>query len=272
MSEQLNNEDQMLEAAVRYANEAGQIIVERMSRSFQIEEKKNQYDLVTEIDVLSEMVLRDRIAQDYPDHWILSEESDGGREDSHQMLRQPQEGYGWIIDPIDGTTNFIHGGSHFAISIGILKDGIPVCGIVYSPVTGDLYTGRKGSGAYWNGRRIQVGPQCNIGEALLATGFQATDWKPDSLVVKQIGSMTGIARGIRIFGAASLDLCLLASGRLTGFWHDGLYPWDVAAGVVIVQEAGGIVTNVEGKPFHISDDTLVASNLLIHDTLLSILK
>jgi myo-inositol-1(or 4)-monophosphatase len=112
----------------------------------------------------------------------------------------------------------------------------------------------------------------DISQALLATGFRALDWKPNSVVVEQIGRMTGKARSVRIMGAASLDLCLVASGRLTGFWHDGLYPWDVAAGMVILQEAGGVLTDASGKTFVLSDDSLVASNAIVHRELMSLLK
>ncbi|NQX70246.1 inositol monophosphatase [Paenibacillus alba] len=271
MNEQLAYEDAIMQDAIRYVKAAGGLIMELMKKPLQIQEKKNQADLVTKVDMHSEHFLRDQICRDYPDHWILSEETDGGREDSHHMLLEPRQGYGWIIDPIDGTINFIHHLSHFAISIGVMKDGCPLIGIVYNPVTDELYSARKHGGAFLNDHPLHVGQEQDICEALLATGFQAKDWKPNSVVVEQIGRMTGKARSVRILGAASLDLCLVASGGLTGFWHDGLYPWDVAAGLVILQEAGGQITNAAGKPFELSDTTLVASNSVIHEALISIL-
>ncbi|MCY9667078.1 inositol monophosphatase [Paenibacillus alginolyticus] len=272
MNEQLAYEDAIMQDAILYVKEAGKLIMDLINMPLQIQEKKNQSDLVTEVDVRSEQLLRDRIIRDYPDHWILSEETDGGREESHRALQQPTAGYGWIIDPIDGTINFIHSIAHFAISIGIVRNGVPICGVVYNPVTNDLYSGRKQGGAFLNGQTIQVGKEQELAQALLATGFQAIDWKPNSVVVGQIGRMTGRVRSVRIMGAASLDLCLVASGRLTGFWHDGLYPWDVAAGIVILQEAGGTITNVAGRPFTLSDSTLIASNSIIHQALISVLQ
>lgn len=271
MKEQQASEGTILSSAIRYVKEAGELIIERMKKPLQIKEKINHSDLVTEVDVQSENLLRERIIRDYPDHWILSEEACSGK-DAYSILKQMPEGYGWIIDPIDGTTNFIHGVAHFAISIGIVKYGRPLCGVVYNPITEDLYSAQAQGGAFLNGHPIQAGREHQMSEALLATGFQASAWKSDSVVSQQIGRVTGKARNVRIFGSASLDLCLVASGRLTGFWHDGLFPWDVAAGVLIIQEAGGTVTNKEGKPFHLSDNTLVASNSLIHQSLLSILK
>ncbi|WP_171687187.1 inositol monophosphatase family protein [Paenibacillus planticolens] len=272
MNEQLAYEDAMMQDAIRYVKEAGRLIMNLIHKPLNIQEKKNQADLVTEVDVRSEQLLREQIIRDYPNHWILSEENDGGREDSHRALLQPPAGYGWIIDPIDGTINFIHAIAHFAISVGIVRDGVPICGVVYNPVTNELYSARKQGGAFLNGQTIQVGKEQELGQALLATGFQAIDWKPNSVVVEQIGRMTGVVRSVRIMGAASLDLCLVASGRLTGFWHDGLYPWDVAAGMVILQEAGGAITNIEGRPFALSDNTLLASNATLHQALISVLQ
>jgi len=271
MNEQHKLEDTMIMDAIRYVKEAGALVLELMEQPLQIHEKKNQSDLVTVVDTQSEQLLRNRIIADYPDHWILSEETDGGREDSHQALLQPPPGYGWIIDPIDGTTNFIHKMAHFAISVGIVREGLPVIGVVYNPITDELYSARNQGGAFLNGMPIQVGQEQELSQALLGTGFPASEWKANSVVVDQIGRITGIARDVRIIGSASLDLCLVASGRLTGFWHDGLYPWDVAAGLVIVQEAGGTITNQAGKAYGLSDHTLVASNSFIQSSLLAVL-
>ncbi|GFZ79107.1 inositol monophosphatase [Paenibacillus marchantiophytorum] len=212
MNEQLAYENAIMQDAIRYVKEAGKLIMDLINMPLHIQEKKNHSDLVTEVDVRSEQLLRGRITRDYPMHWILSEETDGGREDSHHTLLDPPAGYGWIIDPIDGTINFIHTLAHFAISVGIVRDGVPICGVVYNPVTNELYSGRKQGGAFLNGHPLQVGTEQELSQALLATGFQAIDWKPNSVVVEQIGRMTGIVRSVRIMGAASLDLCLVASG------------------------------------------------------------
>ncbi|NBD23298.1 inositol monophosphatase family protein [Paenibacillus glycinis] len=271
MKAQANGEETMLQDAVRYSKEAGSLVMELMNGPLRIHEKVNLSDLVTAVDVRSEELVRARIASEYPEHWILSEETDGGT-NGERGGADPRPGYGWIIDPIDGTINFIHKIAHFAISIGIVKDGEPVVGAVFNPVTGDLYTARKGGGAFWNGQPLAVGRERELGQALIGTGFQAKDWHPDSVVLRQLCSLTGKARNVRINGAASLDLCHVASGRLTGFWHDGLYPWDVAAGLVIVREAGGVVSNRDGGEFALSDDSLVATNGAVHEALLAVLQ
>ena len=271
MIEEQVSKEAILNSAISYVKEAGAFILEHMKNPLQMKEKINHSDLVTEVDLKVEKFLCEQIRHDYEDHWILSEEACADKDAFHFMSQQ-MDGYGWIIDPIDGTTNFIHRIPHFAISIGILKDGLPICGVVYNPMTGELYTAKAGGGAFLNGESIQVGTENQISEALLATGFQATEWKSDSQVLARIGNIVGRARNVRIIGAASLDLCMVASGRLTGFWHDGLYPWDAAAGSIIIAEAGGIVTTRDGTPFHLSEQTLVATNQYIHESLLSLLK
>jgi myo-inositol-1(or 4)-monophosphatase len=264
-------ESSLMESAIRYAKDAGQLIRDLMMNTHVIERKKNRSDLVTEVDQYSEEFLRQIIHREYPEHWILSEE-DNGQADSYQAFVEKGPGYGWIIDPIDGTTNFIHGIPHFAVSIGIVREWLPVVGVVYNPVTDELFYARKNAGAFQNGKKITVSDAECIEDALLATGFQALEWKPNARVLKQMDKLAGTCRSFRLLGAASLDLCWTASGQLTGFWHDGLNPWDAAAGILIVREAGGKVTNRDGEPFYLRDNTLVASNSLIHEEFLAIIK
>jgi myo-inositol-1(or 4)-monophosphatase len=261
----------LYESALEYAKQAGRLVLEHMGNMGRIEQKKNASDLVTEVDRMSEMFLRNQIQQEYPGHWILSEE-DSCQENAYETFKRQDSGYGWIIDPIDGTTNFIHGFPHFAISIGIVKDGEPIIGVVYNPVTDELYTARKSKGAYLNGKPIQVGKELRLAEAVLATGFHANDWKSGSRLVRQIDQIAGKSRNVRIIGAASLDLCWTASGRLTGLWHEGLNPWDTAAGILILTEAGGCVTDKDGNPYRLYHDSLVASNSLIHKEFLETIK
>jgi len=258
-------------SAIEYVLKAGQLVKTHLESKGKIEQKKNAYDLVTEVDRLSENLLRRKIREDYPDHWILSEEN-CGRANAYEMFKGYGSNYGWIIDPIDGTTNFIHGIPYFAVSIGVVKDGEPVIGVVFNPVTDELYAARKALGAYFNGRPIQVGKEATLSEAIIATGFQASDFRSGSHVVRQIDQLAGRSRNIRLFGAASLDLCLLASGRITGFWHNGLNPWDTAAGILILTEAGGQVTDKDGNPYQLSHDSLVASNGKIHGELIEAIK
>lgn len=258
-----NLEQALYESAIKYAKQAGSLIMKRIGNKGAIAQKKNASDLVTEVDKLSEDLIRSYIQRDFPGHWILSEE-DCGQENAWQIFKEHDQGFGWIIDPIDGTTNFIHGIPHFAVSIGIVKDGEPVIGVVFNPMTSELFTAVKSQGAYRNGQRIQVTKEPTLQKAVLATGFQANDWKSGSRAVKQIDQLAGKSRSVRIFGASSLDLCLIASGKLTGFWHEGLNPWDTAAGVLILTEAGGMVTDKEGKTYRLYHDSLVGSNRNIH--------
>jgi myo-inositol-1(or 4)-monophosphatase len=261
----------LYESALEYVKQAGRLVLEHMGNKGRIERKKNASDLVTEVDRMSEMLLRNKIQQEYPGHWILSEE-DSCQANAYEIFKRQDSGYGWIIDPIDGTTNFIHGIPHFAISIGIVKDREPIIGVVYNPVTDELYTARKSMGAYLNGKPIRVGKELKLAEAVIATGFQANDWKTGSRLVRQIDQMAGKSRNVRLLGAASLDLCWIASGRLTGLWHEGLNPWDTAAGILILTEAGGCVTDKNGNPYRLYHDSLVASNTLIHKEFLETIK
>jgi myo-inositol-1(or 4)-monophosphatase len=211
--------------------------------------------------MLSESLLRNHILKDYSDHWILSEE-DNGTLNSYEALQKKGSG-------IDGTTNFIHGIPHFAVSIGIVRDQEPFIAVVYNPLTDELFHARKHFGAFRNDEPIQAGKEKRLGESLLAAGFQAEEWGPNSHLLKQMDKLAGNCRNLRMNGAASLDLCWVAMGRLTGFWHSGLHPWDTAAGVLIVREAGGQVTDNHGNPYQLNHDTLVASNGKIHSEFLS---
>lgn len=264
-------EQVLYDSAIEYAIQAGRLIETRLGNKGKIEQKKNVSDLVTEVDKSSEELLRGKIQEDYPDHWLLSEE-DCGQANPYEAFRNYGSGYGWIIDPIDGTTNFIHDIPHFSVSIGIVRDGQPVIGVIYNPITSELYTARKSFGAYLNGRPIRVGTELTLAEAVVATGFQASDFKSGSRVIQQIDKLAGNCRNIRMFGAASMDLCLVAAGKITGFWHEGLNPWDTAAGVLVLTEAGGRITDKDGNPYRLFHDSLVASNTKIHDEFINTIK
>ncbi|MGP7817375.1 inositol monophosphatase family protein [Niallia sp. 01092] len=257
--------------AIEYAKQAGSLIKENIGNMGEVVQKKNASDLVTEVDQMTEKMLRQKIKQDFPDHWILSEE-DCGQANSYQAFQQFDSGYGWIIDPIDGTTNFIHGIPYYSVSIGIVNNKEPVIGVVLNPMTGELYTARKSMGSFLNEQPLRVGQEMKLTEAIVSTGFQANDFKVGSRVLQQMDKLAGNSRNIRMFGASSLDLCQVASGRLTGFWHEGLNPWDTAAGILIVTEAGGTVTDKDGNPYKLFHESLVASNGNIHNDLLNTIK
>lgn len=260
-------EQKLYDSVITITKEAGQLVKNRLGSIKEIEQKKNDSDLVTEVDKLSEEFINRKIKEAFPDHWLLSEE-DCGQDNPYQAFQNKSDGYGWIIDPIDGTTNFIHRLPHFSVSIGIVKEGEPVIGVVFNPLTGDLYSARKSFGAFCNGQLIRVGDQKQLSEAVVATGFHASDFKPGSRLLEQMNKLVGNTRNIRMLGASSLDLCLIATGKLTGFWHEGLSPWDTAAGMLVLQEAGGKVTNKEGHPYQLFHDSLIASNGHIHSEFL----
>jgi myo-inositol-1(or 4)-monophosphatase len=267
----MNMKNELLKSAIEFAKEAGQLIRDNLNQSNSIKQKLNHADLVTEVDQLSEALLRERIKTIYPDHWILSEEANG-QANPFEIIKQKKSGIGWVIDPIDGTTNFIHRIPHFAVSIGIVQEGVLIIGVVYNPVTNDLYYAINGEGAFCNEIPIQVSHETEIDEAVIATGYPSKEWKENSTVVKQIDALTGKCRSIRLLGASSLDLCFVAKGLLSGFWHDELNPWDTAAGLLILREAGGKADTRDGQEFHLEDRSLVASNGFIHDSFLKLLK
>lgn len=267
----MNMKNKLLKSAIEFAKEAGKLILENTTQRNSIKQKLNHADLVTEVDQMSEALLRDRIKTMYPDHWILSEEANG-QANPFEIIKQKKSGIGWVIDPIDGTTNFIHRIPHFAVSIGIVQDGVLIAGVVYNPLTTDLFYAAKGEGAFYNETPIQVSNEREIEEAVLATGYPSKEWKVNSTVVKQIDALTGKCRSIRLLGASSLDLCFVAKGLLSGFWHDELNPWDTAAGLLILREAGGKVSTRCGQQFNLEDRSMVASNGFIHDTFLKLLN
>lgn len=257
----------IVDNVVKIVIEVGKRVLKELNEPIQINEKLNLSDLVTQVDVQVEQELTTKIMEVFPHHWILSEEASQGH-DAYQFMNDPPSGYGWIIDPIDGTTNFIHRIPHFAISVALVNGKHPKGAIIYNPMLDELYVAIEGHGATINGQALSVGPESTIDKALLATGFPAVEWRKKSTVIEQIDNIAGQARNVRILGSASLDLCLVAMGKLTGFWHDGLFPWDVAAGILIITEAGGKVTNGKGDLFQLSDTTLIASNGHIHKQLL----
>jgi len=250
---------------IKFAKEtavkAGAILRKGMNRRRQVN-FKGRVDLVTEYDLRSEKYITGEIARVFPHHSILAEESGE---------TQKQSSYLWIIDPLDGTTNFAHDYPAFCVSIGLEVDGEMVLGAVYDPVHDELFHAVRGKGAFCNKRRIQVSSQNKLNRSLLGTGFpyDIAESKLDNL--DNFARMYKVAQGIRRGGSAALDLCYLACGRFDGFWELKLHPWDSAAGLVIVQEAGGKVTDFHGKKYLIYAQELLASNGKIHRQMQKIL-
>ncbi|HUI11785.1 MAG TPA: inositol monophosphatase family protein [Bacteroidota bacterium] len=253
----------MIDLAIEAAVEAGKFLRSSIGNVRAIETKAGEErNLVSEIDRGSEERIIGMIRSRYPDHGILAEEGGGGGKRGE---------YTWIIDPLDGTTNFLHGLPVFSVTIGIEHRGEIVAGVVYDPNLDILYCAEKGSGAYMNGRRMRASRTSELINSLLMTGFPYDIAQNPAHAVEHFVEFLMAARGIRRFGSAALDLCYVAAGRLDGFWEVNLHPWDMAAGVLLVTEAGGTVSDFQGKPLSIYGKKVVASNGAIHRAMLDIL-
>ncbi len=254
--------EEIVENAKRIAWEAGRILRERFGKCNKID-FKGDINLVTDTDRISQEFIRKEIKKIYPDHSLLSEED---------LEIRTQSPFRWIIDPLDGTTNFSHGLPVFAVSIAVEFEGEIFGGVVYNPVMDELFWGEKGKGAYLFQERIRVSETESLSKSLLATGFPY-DIREDSNNNLNYFSRFAIrAQAIRRMGAASIDLCYVACGRFDGFWELKLFPWDVAAGTLIVEEAGGKITDFKGLPTNIYSKEIVASNRKIHDEMIEVLN
>jgi myo-inositol-1(or 4)-monophosphatase len=253
--------DHLRQTAVTAARAAGAIIRERAGNIQNID-YKSAFNIVTDVDKHSEQKIIEIIQERYPDHQILAEETG-----AHEAKSTSK----WIIDPLDGTANFAHGYPFFCTSIGLEVAGDMVLGVVYNPLTDELFWAEKGKGAHLNDRPIQVSPHKALGTSLLATGFPADTKTAKFTNLNEFCRVTDLSMGVRRDGSAALDLCFVACGRLAGFWELKLAQWDLAAGTLIVREAGGKVTNMVGGPFDITTGHVVATNGLIHDELLQTL-
>ncbi len=251
-----------LSVAIEAALAGGAILESYYGGAFEIS-FKGELDLVTQADLESEATVLSILNARMPEASILAEESGGPTGDAFQRF---------VVDPLDGTTNFAHAYPMFAVSIGYEEDGEVRAGVVYDPVHKELFTAESGRGAFLNGKRLDVSATSQIRHALLTTGFPY-DLKDDlEGNLRLFKKFMGIARAIRRDGSAALDLCYVAAGRFDGFWEEKLGPWDTAAAALIVQEAGGEVTDMRGGPFHYMQKQVVASNGRIHESMLSILS
>lgn len=255
---------EITDVAIQAAREGGAILVDYAQKGFAIHRKDQSINLVTEADLHSEQAVIQTIRKAFPGHQILSEEQG--------LQKSPTHPVKWIIDPLDGTTNFAHGFPMYNVSIGVEYDGTCILGVVYDPTRNELFLGQQGKGATLNGTPIQVSDTPKLNEGLLVTGFAYDVHTAEDNNLKEFCAFTVRARGMRRTGTAAIDLCYIACGRFDGFWELQLNPWDTAAGKVIVEEAGGKVTNYAGEPYSIYGRTLIASNGLIHSEMLEILK
>ncbi len=241
----------MVNIAVRAARSAGNIITRYMDRLDTLTvETKGRNDFVSEVDRMAEQEIIAVLRKAYPDHAILGEETGLTEGDEYQ----------WIIDPLDGTTNFLHGVPHFAVSIALRVRGRLEVGVVYDPVRQELWTAHRGGGATLEGRRIRVSKLPDLEGALLGTGFPHKAQQHMDAYLNMFKALAKHAADIRRPGAAALDLAYVAAGRLDGFWEIGLQPWDMAAGLLLIQEAGGVVGDFTGGPNHFKSGNVVAGN------------
>jgi len=255
--------DRVLELAVRLAREAGAIQREHYETAIEIRTKSASIDLVTEVDHACEAHIVETLARERPEDAILAEEG-GGSDREGATWR-------WIIDPLDGTTNYAHGYPRFCVSIGVEKDDVREVAVVYDPLLDECYEAVRENGARLNGRVLRVSQENDLGAALMATGFAYDVRRSPEDNLEHFAHVIKKARAVRRDGSAALDLCYVAAGRFDGFWELKLHPWDVAAGLLIVDEAGGRTSDLRGGPAPRSGRNIVASNGRIHDALLALL-
>lgn len=258
-----NQTARILKAAKQYALGAGAILKKGFHKKKRIV-YKGRIDPVTEFDLKSENYLVSQIKQDFPGHAILAEEGSTAN-------IKARGGYRWVLDPLDGTVNFAHGFPMYCVSVGVEYDGRLEVGVVFDPERDELFYAAHGKGAFLNGRRIEVSQERRLDRALLATGFAYDIGTARKNNLGLFARMAKKAQGIRRPGSAALDLCWVAGGRMDGFWELKLYPWDTAAALIILSEAGGKYTRINGKKYSIHDKDLLASNGPLHKPMQKVL-
>ena len=275
----------MMNVAIKAARRAGTIInraslnLERLQIA-----RKQQNDFVTEVDQAAEQAIIETLQTAYPSHHFLAEEA--GRlnaqgevvgtsswdEILEDAAHRDEDQYVWVIDPLDGTTNFIHGFPQYAISIALAINGMIAHAVIYDPTRDELFTATKGAGAYLNNRRLRVGNQTRLSECLIGTGFPYRHDQDLDAYLHSFSKMTRACAGLRRPGAAALDLAYVAAGRFDGFFERDLKPWDMAAGVLLIQEAGGLVGNYQGEEGFLSSGEVMAANPKIFGQMVSLLN
>ena len=258
----MKKDDGLLRLAIAAAKEAGRIQMVHYGHKHAIE-YKGEIDPVTEVDKLCESAIVKMISDAFPDHDILSEET---------LYKEKGSSWRWIIDPIDGTSNYIHEYPCFCVSIGLEVEGEVSLGVVYNPLLGELFQAEKGEGAFLNGDRVTVSRTDDLDGSFLCTGFPYDVRDHSEFYLKYFKAFITRSFALRRPGSAVLDLCYVAAGRFDGFWEMKLHPWDVAAASLIVTEAGGKVTDFRGRPHSIYSDETLASNGLIHEAMLKVIS
>jgi len=253
----------MLQKIINIAKESGEIIRKGFKDNISIEYKTDSSDLVTNIDKASEKHIIDFISKEFPTHSIIAEESG---------LHNNSSDYKWVIDPLDGTTNFAHGLPIFSVSIGVQKNNETIYGVVYDVMRKTIYAAEKGSGAFENGRKISVNKNDILEKSVLVTGFSYNVKKNYFDPMKHFTEFLRKTRAVRRLGSAAIDFCYVANGVFDGFWEADLNPWDVCAGLLIVEEAGGKTSDYQGNKLELNSKRFLATNGKVHNKMLEILK
>ncbi len=254
----------MLNFAIQTARDAGNLLLEKFGRISGVM-KKGDINLVTEADLASEALIIERIKSYQPRHAILAEES------GEAVVIGGDTKWKWVIDPLDGTTNYAHGYPCFCVTLALEHDGDIVIGVTFDPTRNELFSAEKGNGASLNSRPIRVSAETKLSESLIVTGFPY-NFKEVPHFERSLKEFLLRSRGVRRDGSAAIDMAYVACGRFDGFWEEGLNPWDVAAGKLLIEEAGGMVTYYDGSPFSIYAPPICASNGGIHGQMLEVLR
>jgi len=253
---------------VRAAEKAGRALVRDFGEVEQLQvSRKGPADFVSAADIKAERIVRRELEKVRPDYGFLMEESG--------VIKGVDASSRWIVDPLDGTTNFLHGLPHFAVSIGLERNGEVVAGVIYDPIKDEIFWAEKGQGAYIGDRRMRVSGRGRLVDSLMATGipFKGRDeGEGHERFLRQLAAMMSETSGVRRFGAAALDIAYVAAGRYDGFWETGISAWDVAAGVIMVREAGGYISQIDGRPHKLDSPTILASNDRLYTEIVKLLK
>jgi len=246
-----------LDAAIAIAYEAGQILMAHRGVDFEL---KGDYDLVTAADRASEQLIVKRLREQFPSHGIVAEE--GGRAEMEAELR-------WYVDPLDGTTNFAHGYPMWNVTLALARRGEVIAGVVYDPLNRELFAAERGAGARLNGAPLRVSKAATVNDSLLSTGFPSRK-RHQNVNIHFYYQLAMLSHGVRRGGSAAIDLAYTAAGRLDAFWEFGLNPWDMAAGILLVEEAGGRVSGMRSEAFDLNGSYVLADNGFIHDELIAL--
>ena len=258
MNHSIPDVSSLLGDIITIAREAGMLLASGFGTTFSVDSKSGRHNLVTEYDVKCELLLRDRLGKLLPGSGFLGEEGGGTLPDAQAQ---------WIVDPLDGTVNFAHGIPIFCVSIALVVDNVIQAGVIYQPLLDEMFWAVRGKGAWLNEKRLGVSSSSDVMGSLLVTGFPYNVQDNPEHCIDQFASIVRHGIPVRRLGSAALDLAYVAAGRFDGFWEVRLHPWDMAAGVLLVEEAGGRVTHYSGREFVLSHDSIVATNGHIHDEL-----